>query len=428
MSNQSKHKTFLLAITIPLLGLAMYLAYGVYHDSIKRSQIKDDYSSLNYIDNGILSVTAWKNTVEDILINQIETFELTQEQDSLLHLQLTELIRGLVDKADSTIQQDDEGVKKTVRKWIVDIFVDPQEIKAGAPNFSRAIIDEIMEEKNKDRLKSLAKSKLNEFTAETYDKQDSVEIKNIYQKYDVQLSENINPILLKKAKKLEIQNYRESFFILGIVLIYLLLWIYVFKHKYLEKLLFLMSVCLALVVLIVGLTSAMIEIDARIDSVNFMLLGEEVQFKDQVIFYRSKSILQLVSILLQTGKIDSILVGVLVLGFSVILPITKLLSTQVYLFGKKKWKNNRIIHWLAFKSGKWSMADVMVVAIFMAYVGFNGILEDQMEYLNVETEMMNSIATNNTSLQPGYILFIAFVLFGLILAAILKRITKSNEN
>lgn len=420
-------KTILFIVTIPLLALAMYLAYNIYQDSIKRSEIKDDFSTLNYINKGMLSVTAWKGTMINIIENQIGDFELTKSQDSLLHLQLTEMIRSLVAQADQTIQNNDEGFKNTIRKWAVNTFVDAEEIKAGAPQFSRRIIDEVMKEKNKERMKTLAISKLSEFADDTYDMQDSLEIKEVHSKYDITLGEDINTILLKKAKVLEIKNYRETFWLLGIVGIFLLFWLFVYKFIELQKSLFFVSVLLAIIVLSVGLTSAMIEIDARINTFDFVLLGEHVIFKDQVIFYQSKSILELVTILLKTGKVDSILVGILVLGFSVILPITKLLSTQVYLFGKDKWQNNKLILWLAFKSGKWSMADVMVVAIFMAYVGFNGILEDQMEYLNVESDSMNSIATNNTSLQPGYILFITYVLYGLILAAILKHIIKKQK-
>ena len=64
-------------------------------------------------------------------------------------------------------------------------------------------------------------------------------------------------------------------------------------------------------------------------------------------------------------------------------PILKLTSTLVTLYAKGKWKTNRYVHFFAFDSGKWSMADVMVVAIFMAYIGFNSILNDQLKGLNV---------------------------------------------
>ena len=90
--------------------------------------------------------------------------------------------------------------------------------------------------------------------------------------------------------------------------------------------------------LAVGVSTAMIEIDARISEVDFVILGEHIEFKNQILFYRSKSILEVVQILLQTGKIDSILVGVLILAFSVLFPTAKMISTEIYLFGKKKLK------------------------------------------------------------------------------------------
>jgi hypothetical protein len=182
-------------------------------------------------------------------------------------------------------------------------------------------------------------------------------------------------------------------------------------------------VLLALVVLFVGLTTPMIEIDARIKEMSFLLIGEKISFHDQVIFFQSKSIIDVVVILIETGKFDSALIGVLILIFSVIFPIGKLLATKLYLLGNLKWRENKVIQFFAFKSGKWSMADVNVVAIFMAYIGFKGILDTQLANLNMKTESLASVSTNQTSLQPGFILFVGFVLFSLILSVILQKIT-----
>lgn len=427
MSNHSIRKLLLFIITIPLLGAAMYLSYSVYQDSINRSVIKDDYAAINSIHNGMLSVDVWKESVVDIVEHQIDSFELTASQDSALQVQLTEMIRNLIDKADQSIQENNKGFKKTMRKWAVNAFVNTERIKAKAPIYSRQIINEVMKKKNKEKLKGLAISKLNEFAEQTYDSNDSTGVDELYKKYNASQDEDVSTLLLTQSEELQNKNYSEAFLILGIIGVFLLLWLFAYAYTELRNPLFVMSVALAITVLIAGLTSAMIEIDARINVVDFVLLGEHVQFKDQVIFYRSKSILQLVQILLKTGKLDSIFVGVLVLAFSVILPISKLISTNVYLFGKRMWRSNKILKWLAFKSGKWSMADVMVVAIFMAYVGFNRILDNQMADLNVKTNSLTSIATNYTSLQPGYILFIAYVVFGLILSVILKLILKKEK-
>nr|WP_255650972.1 paraquat-inducible protein A [Cesiribacter sp. SM1] len=171
----------------------------------------------------------------------------------------------------------------------------------------------------------------------------------------------------------------------------------------------------------------MIEIDARFQEVSFLLVGEKIAFNDQVIFFQSKSIIDVVIILLETRQVDSVLVGILILVFSVVFPLAKLLSTQIYLAGGERTRKNKVLSFFAFKSGKWSMADVYVIAVFMAYIGFQGILDNQLSILNVETESLISISTNKTSLQPGYILFIAFVLFSLLLSLILQKITASTQ-
>ena len=73
------------------------------------------------------------------------------------------------------------------------------------------------------------------------------------------------------------------------------------------------------------------------------------------------------------------------------------------------------------------MADVMVVAIFMAFVGFQGILNDQLSDIELHTDDVNLITTNKSNLQPGFLIFVSFVIFNLVLAEILKRITKKDE-
>jgi hypothetical protein len=48
--------------------------------------------------------------------------------------------------------------------------------------------------------------------------------------------------------------------------------------------------------------------------------------------------------------------------------------------------------------------------------------------MNVHTDFLTIITTNNTALQPGYIIFISFVLYGLVLSTILKFITPYNSH
>ena len=80
-----------------------------------------------------------------------------------------------------------------------------------------------------------------------------------------------------------------------------------------------------------------------------------------------------------------------------------------------------MIRFLVLKSGKWSMADVMVIAIFMAYIGFNGIITSQFGQLSTASQELVILTTNGTSLQPGYYLFLAYTLLALFLSGFLTR-------
>jgi hypothetical protein len=167
----------------------------------------------------------------------------------------------------------------------------------------------------------------------------------------------------------------------------------------------------------------MIELDARLKEMDFQLVGSTVSFPDEVLFFQSKSILSVVRILIETGKIDMLIVGILILCFSIFFPLAKLVSGIIYLYSNNEIKNNKVIGFFAFRSGKWSMADVTVVAIMMAYIGLNGVLASQLSNLNVRSASLTSITTNNTTLQPGYIIFVGFVIYGLFLSEKLKKIS-----
>jgi hypothetical protein len=135
--------------------------------------------------------------------------------------------------------------------------------------------------------------------------------------------------------------------------------------------------------------------------------------------------MQVVSLLIESGKGDSLMVGFLLIMFSVLFPVTKLVTAVFYLRGNERFNNSKVVQFFAFKSGKWSMADVMVVAIFMSYIGFESILNAQLPHLSVKNDIVQTITTDASSMQIGFILFTTFVLYSMLLSEMLKRITSS---
>ncbi|GHA40365.1 hypothetical protein GCM10007103_22310 [Salinimicrobium marinum] len=422
-------RVLLVCFTGGLLTLAGWSSFQVYNYSSEAAEIKKDYSELNSITHGILSVNIWRDHLTNMVLNRIDEFEFTPEQEDTLVLQVENILTAGIDKGDSLMNLKQKSLKGKLRKFAVRTLVPEEKIRALVPMFAQTIVDEIQKPENKEALKFVIKSKLKEYSDLTHDNSQAavLRLEALFEKYEVVDLKGFNKKTSENLMELEEQTYFHTYILLGIILTFLLLWWLLRNQKLLHTPLFIISVLVSLAVLFAGITAPMIEIDARFQQVNFQLIGEQIVFNDQVIFFQSKSILQVIEILFATGKIDSFLVGILILVFSIVFPVAKLISTQIYLAGNEILRKNKILKFFAFKSGKWSMADVYVIAIFMAYIGFQGILDHQLSNLNMETESLVSISTNKTSLQPGFIIFIAFVLFSLILSTILKKITALHK-
>jgi Paraquat-inducible protein A len=410
-------------LTGSLLALAVWSGIQVSNISNERAAVKADYSTLNNISYGLLSVNAWRDHLVRVVTNRIDDFELTPEQEAAMKSEISSVLHAVIYKADSMVQVKQKSIGGKLKKFAINTLVNQDKIHDKVPQFSQTIVNELKKPKNKEKLKFLVRSKLEQFGSITYDSaNDVMKSRALLDKYQIADVPTFNIYSQVMLLQLQNQTYFYAYLIIGIMMVFLLLWWILRNQTEVHTPFFVISVLLALAVLFVGLTSPMIEIDARIKEMSFLLIGEKIVFNDQVMFYQSKSIVDVVHVLINTGKIDSALVGLLILLFSIVFPIGKLLSTGAYLI-VKKLRENKFIQFFAFKSGKWSMADVYVVAIFMAYIGFKGILDSQLEMLNMKTDSLASISTNETSLQPGFILFVAFVIFGLILSVILQRIT-----
>jgi len=415
-----------------LLSAEGYFGYRLHQLSEQQKGIKEDYANVNFIEYGLFSVANWSDQVSHIVDNQVRNFTLTPAQKKDLQLEIQEIILALIDKAEAMVNKPQTSTKGRIKKFAVQKFVDIDKIKGQVPGFAKTIMAKVDNSANKDKLGTIALTKFGEiqksgYIDSTIKTSDSITAV-LFSKYHVTSHEEFDNKLVGMLGPIRTDTYYCSFAMLSCVVVVLLLWWILRRRVDLHAMLFVMSLLFAFILLAVGLTASMIEVDARIKSLDFVLLGEHVVFKNQVLFFQSKSILDVVRVLIHQHGADSIGVGILILVFSIIFPIMKLSATGIHLLSKKRLAENKIIRYFAFQSGKWSMADVIVIAILMTYIGLNGLLEDQLQRMNVPSGALSIISTNNTALQPGYIIFICFVLYGLILSTILKFITPYDSH
>ena len=363
----------ILGIGVLLCGEA-YFAYRLHTLSDQQEQIKEDYSNVNNITFGLFSVDQWRDKVSHIINHQVRHFTLNHKQKKELQTEVEQIIYALINKAEALLNKKPTSIGGKIKKLAVKTFVNTDKIKAKVPGFARTIIAKVDNPASKSKLSTLAMSKFNQvkqsaYVDSTLTANDSVTNK-MYAKYHVSSPDQLDSKLIALLANIRMITYDYSFAMLGCIIVVLILWWLLRKRVELHATLFVMSLLFAFILLAVGLTASMIEVDARIKSLDFVLLGEHVVFKNQVLFFQSKSILDVVEVLLKQPQVDSILVGVMLLIFSILFPVLKLSSTGIHILSKRKLAENRFIKYFAFQSGKWSMADVIVIAILMVLYRF----------------------------------------------------------
>ena len=391
------------------------LCTKVYVAETQKRRLKQDLIELSKIKYGLFNVDQWKHILTGIISKKIEDFNL----DDTNKEKIKEKIRGFLYKVIGELENDykDDNSGKawfgfSLRNAASDYLGVFSKMKEDVPKITNDILSFLNDSENREHISAYLTTKINAYADNTFAEVDYSHQDAILEYYAFRTRKEALNGIAAKIRFLDQQHqifYYSAFIsilIPGLCLLFL---------KDLNRLELTCFLVLSLVVLTMGLLIPMIDIDARISKMSFTLLGEPVIFHDQVLYFKSKSILEVVHLMFIQGKADLFAVGILVLLFSVLFPLSKIMSALLMLYipsvREKKWAR-----FLVFKTGKWSMADVMVIVIFMAYIGFSGILTEQLNQLEHMNPGLDILTTNESSLQTGFYMFTAFVLLGLLIS------------
>src|SRR5688572_1151117 len=260
-----------------LLAIAIWSGVQVYTLSDERAEIKKDYSVLNNITFGLLSVNSWRDHIVNVVTHRIDDFEFTPEQDKALKYEVSQVLHAVINKADSLVEKKQKTIGGKIKKFAVKTLVNEDKIHARVPEFAATIVNELKKPKNKEKLKFIAKSKLEEFGTVTYDSTNDISrSESTLAKYGAADLPTFNSNIALLLDDLQKRSYFFTYVILGIMIFFLIMWWILKNQKSLHSTFFVLSVLLTFIVLFVGLTTPMIEIDARIKEMSFLLIGERI--------------------------------------------------------------------------------------------------------------------------------------------------------
>ena len=395
------------------------LCYQIILNSISNQKNKNDYAELNHVKYGLLNIEEWKRQVTLILTEEINKLYLSKKNERVLRKHIEALLNTLIDKIDKQIRQGNKGtVGGALSQSFIDIFINIDDIKKGIPEYADAVIHEMTKSTTKRQLKSMLNKKLEQYSDQTIDTESTAQLSRILLRTDTKDIESA------RTKLLEIISVKHDLIIKQAALLIVLSLILFVSSAFSKQLTpsQYISLLLSLVTLLIaGVTTPTIDMEATISQISFELMGHPISFDNQVLYFQSKSILDVFWIMVTHKDIQMKLVGILLINFSIVFPLMKLVSSLGYYFNYHQARENPVVKFFVLKSGKWSMADVMVVAIFMAYIGFNGIITSQFGKLRSVNQELVMLTTNGTSLQPGYYLFLTYTLLALFLSDFLTR-------
>ncbi len=397
-------------VLILLAGVIIFLSSSIYKIETERRRLKEDLIELSKVKYGIFSVDEWKKILSSIITKKVEelNFEGTKKEE--MRAKITLFLNTMVNDFEKSFYQKNSnsfgGILKNLAATSLGAFDD---IRSRIPQFTESIMKFLNDPANKKAIRQYILQKLNEYTDNTFSKIDYSSHDAILTKYHFQTRDEALVELSEKIYSLDEKSKPFKIIIMAIAAISIL-WVFISHHF--SKLEYSLLIIISMLLLLTGLILPMIEIDARISKMTLTLLGESISFSDQVLYYKSKSILEVVWLMFRQSRVDVLIVGILVLLFSVLFPVAKQIASLAFVF-LEGMRSNKIIRFMVFKTGKWSMADVMVVAIFMSYIGFSGIITEQLKQIENITASMEILTTNKSSLLTGFYFFTSFAIFSL---------------
>lgn len=411
-------KALRLIFLAAILAVSTFFGIQIYQQEKQNQTLQDHKVELLDIKYGLFNVDEWKTVFSGLIAKKMSDFNLENTDEAEMKKGISEFLSTAIDNFEERYNEENKGggftslLKRSISSF-AGVF---EQVKKDIPIFTDQIYTFLMEGGSQDMMQKYIESELDAYTKDSFMATDYTAVNNIIALYDGTDKVDTVDIINTKIEENNANKDTYYYILFGMFIAGLSLLIFLKNKTKIEYLIFTLY---SVLLLALGVFLPMIAIDARIEELNFPFLGETIQFKDQILFYKSKSIMEVVDLMISQNRLDLLFVGILVLLFSVLFPVSKLLSTCGYIFSDKL-KNNKVIQFLTFKTGKWSMADVFVIALFMAYLGFDGLITEQLNQIGNLTSSSTILTTNNSGLLFGFYAFTGFVLFSLFISQKVK--------
>ena len=315
-------KLLKLFLSLIIIIASVFLCQQIISNSIFNQKNKNDYAELNHVKYGLFSVEEWKQRITVILAEEINKLSLSKTDERELRKHIEVLLNTLIDKVENKIREENKGsAGGRFKQSLIDSLISPEDIKKGIPEYADAIIHEMTKSKTRSQIKAILKKQLKQYVNQTYATQDTSQLNRILLRTD---SQDIESARTKLNMAISVKHdliVKEA--VLLIILSVILFALSGFSGQPLPPSRYVVLVLSLIILLIAGVTTPMIDLEAKISRMSIVLMGHPIHFENQVLYFQTKSILDVFWIMITHKDIQMKFVGVLLITFSIFFPLLK---------------------------------------------------------------------------------------------------------
>jgi hypothetical protein len=416
-----------LAAGFVLLLPAIWFSWQTMDGLARRREVRTDLAELEHVRYGLLSANQWRGIIEPILNAQVDKLDLKGQTKNLRPM-VEHSLNSLLDNIKAQMSAPKPAAKPGGPKapaasgfsnpMIVNMIISG--LRPHVPEYTNVVLAELAKPQNQKAFKESVRSVMTDAVKNTFSTVDMTGYSAVMRRYGCAAGPACEEMLRNRIRESDARLNRDYIIVLAsAALAFILLTV---GQSALSRAAVVVLMLFCIVMLVGGVLSPMLEVEVRITRLDATLLGSPIEFREQSLYYRSKTVLEVSRTLLEMHRPAMSLVAVLVLLFSVVFPALKMLALGASLFRPALLRTSRIVRVLAFELSKWSMADVMVLAIFMSFIAFNGVIEGGMGGIRSSPAVEQlALPTNSSTILPGYYLFIGFCVGSIYLSKKLER-------
>jgi hypothetical protein len=419
---------FRFAAALLLLAPAALFTWRTVDGLDARRELRTQLAEIGHARYGILNADRWVEQILPILNAKIDALDLTAQNKASLQPTIEKTLYRLLDQLKDQMNPKPApgaaagGFAAQANAMIVNMVIG--NLRPRVPEFARLVLADLGAPENKRAVKNYLAGVLADGAKSTFSPVDMTWYSAILRQHGCANAGACREKLESEIDQADNRITRwYSTALAATALAFALLFAGKREPHWFEVIVLLLF---CLVLLLGGILSPMLEVEAKISHIALTFFGQPVSFPEQVLYFQSKSVLEVFRTLITIGQPEMWVVAVLVLMFSVVFPALKIL-TLAFCLRRPEWlRKYRVLRFFALESSKWSMADVMALAIFMSFVTFNGVISNAMGSLQSPAAQL-VIPTDSSKILPGFYLFFGFVLSSLFLSWKLGRHFKTGS-